>query len=167
MVKVVTNTSPLIHLYRAGEIDLLNKIYPEIWTSNYIYDNEILFPEDLILFKEKYIKKKQPDSSKLEEIINLFGKKIEYGEITCAALYKSGDYVELLMANNDAESAFINLGIIVRNFLELAYIAIKKELFDENLAREYMKKATKEYKLSKRVIEKFKQEGFWFLVENL
>jgi len=119
----------------------------------------------LVNFKNKHIKKKVPDKSELEIALREFDK-IDYGEITCAALYNEGGYAELLMANKDAEAAFIQRGINVTNVLELAYMAIKKSLYDEAAAKKFVQKMSKIYKPTDRVVQRFKEEGFGFLIEQ-
>ena len=141
---------------------MLLKVYDEIWTSDYVHEKEFLYPEELVKFKDSHIKKKKPDKSRLEKAAEEF--KVDYGEITCAALYAEGDFAELLMANKDAETAFIKKGIVVRNVLELAYLAVKKSLYDTRAAKKLIKDISQVYKPTDRVIQKFKQEGFGFLI---
>ncbi|MEK6861966.1 MAG: hypothetical protein AABY07_08425 [Nanoarchaeota archaeon] len=167
MSTIVTNAAPLIHLYQIGEIDILPKLYDEIWTSKYVFNKEIIYPEELLIFRDLSVKEREPSKENLEGLLTQFKGKINYGEITCAALYLDGDYDGILMAENKSENYFINIGMNVRNFLELSYVAILKELFDEERAKAYLRKAVKKFKPPKRVREKFTEEGFGFLLEGL
>jgi len=164
MAKIITNTAPIIKLCQVDALGLLQKLYEEIWTTDYIHEEEFLYPEKLVNFKNANIFKKTPDKSQLEIALKKFDK-IDYGEITCAALYAEGDYTELLMANKDAETAFIQNGINVRNILELAYISVKKAVYMEENARKFVKDISKLYKPTDRVIKRFKAEGFGHLIE--
>ena len=167
MTKIVTNAAPLIHLCWIGEINLLPNLYDEIWTSTYVYHSELLFPRELLDFRDINIKETEPSKNKLEYLLASFKGKINYGEITCAAIYSERDYNELLIADKKAEAYLINHGINVRNFLELSYIAILNGLFDEEKARAYLRKAVERCKPSKRVRDRFTEEGFDFLLEDL
>lgn len=41
MLKVISNTSPLLYLYRIGAIDLLPKLFNEVWTPD-VVNKELL-----------------------------------------------------------------------------------------------------------------------------
>ena len=54
-MKIITNTSPIIGLYDVFSMDglkLLTSLYSDISTSNYVYDKEMLYPEELVHFKK-------------------------------------------------------------------------------------------------------------------
>ncbi len=167
-MRIVTNTSPVIGLYDAFNTDglkLLTSLYSDISTSNYGYDKEMLYPEELIHFKKKFIVKRTPSKSTLERLLEECKGNIQLGEITCAALYLDEGYEELLMEDEKAERAFLDQGIVVRNVLELSYLAIRNDVLDEKEARIFVERMTQEFRPSQRIVEKFKAEGFGFLLE--
>ena len=167
-MKIITNTSPIIGLYDVFSMDglkLLTSLYSDISTSNYVYDKEMLYPEELVHFKKKFIIKRTPSKSALERLLEEFNGNIQLGEITCAALYLDGGYEELLMEDEKAERAFLDKGIVVRNVLELSYLAIRNDVLDEKEARIFVAGMTREFRPSQRIVEKFKVEGFGFLLE--
>ena len=41
MPKAISNTSPLLYLYRVGAIDWLSKLFEEVWTTEAV-QNELL-----------------------------------------------------------------------------------------------------------------------------
>ena len=116
MRKVVSNTTPLIALADIGHLDLLKKLYGEIYIPEAVIDEIKTEPARTVVKNSEWIKVK---SIRNMEDKNLFRAKLHAGEVEVMILAEEIDADLLIMDDNAAKKTAKFLGMTVTGTLGL------------------------------------------------
>ncbi|MBU2496601.1 MAG: hypothetical protein KJ767_00900 [Nanoarchaeota archaeon] len=126
MVKVVTNTSPLIYLAKIDELELLSDIFDDVYVPMPVYKEtqEKRESDDAIKIKNSEFLIREPLKDDEKELTDRISKEygLGKGESSVIALYKSRKLNYALLANTEATHKAKNLGIRVMDPLDIGKI---------------------------------------------
>ena len=156
-IKVVVDTSPLIALSIVGKLDILKKVFDEIYIPEKVYQEVVIKGEGLIGAKEvksaKWIKIKKV---KVPLLYSPFITGIDEGEIQVLALTREIDadfaIIDEYLGRNVAKA----LNIPVKGTLGILLIAYYKSLISkEELLKVVNKLKNSDIRISQRLYNWF------------
>ncbi len=157
---VVSDSTPLIHLAKAGRLDILFSLYNKILITEEVYievveEGLILEKEDAVIIKEyigKRIQIKNPGSSSVD-IIKKYSLHEGEGESIVLALETNA---LLLMNERDGRNAAKIEGIKVKGTIGVLFEALKEEVIDNEEALGVLsrfREAPQEFWIEPNIIE--------------
>jgi predicted nucleic acid-binding protein len=153
---LVTNASPVIHLARMESLDILTRIYSNIYCSKRVKE-EVMYPAEAVKFIEENTEVREVKNQAFVEDIQRKHSRLRRGEIETFVLYNEMNAGEALFLNNQAERIFNNeYGGQVRDIIELPKMDINKVVFktEKDIDEFYLKldKSVPNYKKLQEVL---------------
>ena len=144
MLKVVSNSSPLIHLAKIKKLDLLKEIFGKIFIPKAVYDECVVedFKEANEIKKSEWIIVKKIKNEDLKKALSIYLDDGEAEAITLA-IEEKADLI--LLDDYDAREIARKYGLHITGVIGIL------------LKAKYMKKIRK----VKPYLEKLRETGFW------
>lgn len=152
---VVSNSSPLFYLYLLGRLDLLQKLYTEIWIPNAVYREMVLRGKDKgraqAIDNAKWINLTVlKSSSKATDLCRKTGLDRGESETICLAFEKKADIV--LIDERDAREYAENQGLYVMGVVGILLTA-KAGKFLSKIKPDLEKLRTTNFRMSHQLYE--------------
>ncbi len=132
------NASPLIFLAKAGLLDILRKLFDEVYTTSAVI-NEIRQPQsrgivspdiEIILHAEwiKVLQLNSKERTEAKEWADELG--IDVGEAEVAVAFKRGGFDAMIVGDEVAEAKLKQKGVNTHDITEIGLLAAYRRLYD-------------------------------------
>ncbi|MBI4257733.1 MAG: hypothetical protein HY619_02145 [Thaumarchaeota archaeon] len=138
MARILVNASPLIFLVKAGLLDILRKLFDEVYTTSAVIDEirvplsrGIVSPDIEAIFQADWIKVLQltgKERAEAEAWADELG--IDIGEAGVAVLFKRGGFDAMVVGDEVAEARLKQKEVNTRDITEIGLLAAYKRLYD-------------------------------------
>lgn len=128
MRKVVVNTTPLIALAEVGQLELLHKLYSEIYIPDAVMEETESEPARTLVTNAEWIRKKSIICSERK---SLFGARLHAGEVEVMILAEEESADLVIIDDNTAKKTAKYLGFNVTGTLGVLVKAKQEGMIEE------------------------------------
>jgi predicted nucleic acid-binding protein len=158
-MKVAVNSSPLIFLAKLGMLDLLDKLFEEVYITEAVYEETVVegsdHEESSLIARTEFLKKVKVSDQRL---VRFLREMIDYGEAETIAFALEKNLDLVVLDDKDARKVARGFGLKVTGTLGILLLAKKRGLITS--VRPYIESLRKNgFRISEGILERILKEA--------